>query len=123
MRGGAEQHHGGDQREQGEGHQAEPVQHDGRVLPVVDHQHGLLTGPDGVCDNPGHSSQEFPPPQRGLTDQHLLDLLEYEGELPGVVRGGGGGGDHAGHGMMSTTGVVTRGQGDWPVREGPTNNS
>ena len=56
VRGGAEQHHGGDQREQGEGHQAEPVQHDGRVLPVIDHEHGLLTGPDGVCDNPGHSS-------------------------------------------------------------------
>ena len=64
-----------------------------------------------------------PDPQRGLTDQHLLDLLEYEGELPGVVRGGGGGGGHAGHGMMSAAGVVTRGQGHWPVREGPTNNS
>ena len=60
MGGGAEQHHGGDQCEQGEGHQAEPVQHDGRVLPVVDHEHGLLTGPDGVCDNPGHSPQIVP---------------------------------------------------------------
>ena len=57
------------------------------------------------------------------TNQHLLDLLEYEGELPGVVRGGGGGGGHTGHGVMSAAGVVTRGQGDWPVREGPTNNS
>ena len=54
MGGGAEQHHGGDQGEHGEGHQAEPVQHDGRVLPVVHHQHGLLTGPDGVGDNSEH---------------------------------------------------------------------
>ena len=57
--GGAEQHHGGDQCEHGEGHQAEPVQHDGRVLPVVHHQYGLLTGPDGVCDNPKHNSHVF----------------------------------------------------------------
>ena len=40
-----------------------------------------------------------------------------------MVRGGGGGGGHAGHGMMSAASVVTRGQGDWPVSEGPANNS
>ena len=51
MRGGAEEDHGGDQCEQGEGQEAESVQHDGRVLPVVHHQHGLLAGPDGVCDD------------------------------------------------------------------------
>lgn len=37
MRGGAEEDDGGDQCEDGEGQEAEPVQHDRGVLPVVHH--------------------------------------------------------------------------------------
>ena len=53
------------------------------------------------------------------TDQDLLDLLEYQSKLSGVVRGWRG---RSGGWMMTSAIVMTRGQGDWPIRICPANN-